>query len=72
MADFTNLSGKLAFRMDTGEVKNGRAIYANAYIGGIAATAGAADTAAICGGISGLLRYPVERITLTRVDVLDI
>ena len=72
MAGFTNVSGKLAFRMDTGEVKDGKAVYKNAYLGNIAASPDAEDVAAVCGRIGGLLQYSVEQITLTRVDAVEL
>ena len=72
MAGFTTISGKLTFRMDTGEVKGGKAVYRNAHLGNIAASPAADDVAAVCGRIASLLQYATEQVTLTRVDAVEL
>ncbi len=47
MAAFTALSGKLTFRMDTGEVRDGKVVYRNMSIGSIDGSSSAGNVAAV-------------------------
>lgn len=72
MAAFAALSGKLTFRMDSGEVKDGKVVYRNMSIGGVDGTAAAGDVAAVSEAVIGLVQPTVDRVTLTRVDVVEL
>lgn len=70
MASISELSGKLVFRLNSGEIKNGRTYYRNLTLGGVKGSAGAEDLAVAAGAVENLVHLPVEEITFTRVDLL--
>jgi hypothetical protein len=70
MASISELSGKLVFKLNSGEIKNGRAYYRNLTLSGVKGSAGAEDLATVAGAVENLVQFPVEGITLTRVNLL--
>lgn len=72
MAGFTELSGKLTFRMDSGEVKNGKVVYRNMSMSNIDGSSDAGDIAAVAEAIIELVAPMIDRVTLTRVDVVEL
>ena len=72
MAAFTALSGKLTFRMDTGEVRDGKVVHRNMSIGSIDGASAPGDVAAVAEAVIGLVEPTVDRVSLTRVDVVEL
>ena len=70
MASLTAISGKLVFKLDSGEVKDGRTIYRNVMIGDVDGSKSAATLAEAAKAIKGLIRLDVEQISLSRSDLL--
>ncbi|MDR1472540.1 MAG: hypothetical protein LBS75_08440 [Synergistaceae bacterium] len=71
MAALSELSGKLVFKMNTGEVRDGRTVYRGLSIGGVKSSSPADDLAAILDVVEDLVQFPVEQTSLTRVDLLS-
>jgi mevalonate pyrophosphate decarboxylase len=71
MAAFKALSGKLTFRMDSGEVRDGKVVYRSMSIGSVDGSSAAGDVAAVAEAVAGLIELSVDRVSLTRVDVVE-
>ncbi|MDR1916057.1 MAG: hypothetical protein LBQ58_05740 [Synergistaceae bacterium] len=71
MADIQALSGKLVFKMDSGEVKDGKTVYRNLTLSGVNGDSPLGDLGMAAACVEGLLEFPVEQVSLTRVDVLS-
>jgi len=72
MATLTALVGNLAFKMDTGEVKDGKTVYRTSSLSQITAHATAAQLGAIATAIQTVLPLPVDEMTLRRNQRLTI
>lgn len=72
MANLTAISGKLVFKLDSGEVKEGKTIYRNVSIGGIDSVKSASAMADAAEAIKGLIGLPTEQIALVRTDLLSL
>lgn len=66
-----SLSAKLTFRMDTGKVKDGKAVYANQSVDRIRSDASEDTLASTADALKGLIEPTVERTTFTRVDLVE-
>ena len=70
MASLTAISGKLVFKLDSGEVKDGRTVYRNVTINDVDGSKPAESLAEAAGVIKGLIRLNTEQISLSRSDLL--
>lgn|GEM_PF-5429686 len=70
MANLTAISGKLVFKLDSGEEKNGKPVYFNVIIGGIDGARPAASLAEAAKAIAGVIALPAEQVTLLRAENL--
>jgi hypothetical protein len=71
MAAYKALSGKLTFRMESGEVREGKVVYRSMSIGSVDGSSAAGDVAAVAEAVVGLVEFDVDRVSLTRVDVIE-
>lgn len=67
MATLTALSGRMDFRLDSGEIQDGRKVYRNMALGNVN---GGSSADALAGVIGGLCSLPVVRVTLVRTDLI--
>lgn len=72
MANLTAISGKLLFKLDSGEVKNGKVVYRNVAIPGVDGSKSADDLAETAGEIKNLISLNTEQISLSRSDLLSL
>jgi hypothetical protein len=72
MAGLTEVKSYISFRCDTGEVKDGRAIYKTINLQGVDGKSDAEDFAAVCGRVGGLLQWVVELLTLNTTSAIDL
>lgn len=72
MASLTAISGKLVFKLDSGEVKDGRTVYRSVAVGGVDGSKTAEALAGAAGVVKGLIRLNTEQISLTRSDLLSL
>jgi hypothetical protein len=72
MASINAISARVAFRMDTGEMKNGKKVYSSSVIGGINGTAGAVELGEVGASLKELLCWPVSQILITRNEELEL
>lgn len=70
MASLTAISGKMVFKTDSGEVKNGKAVYRNVTIGGVDCKKPASAISDAAKAVKGLIAFSTEQITLVRTDLL--
>jgi hypothetical protein len=68
MASINAISGRLAFRTDTGEMKEDKHLYRTVSIGRVDGTVSAEALGEVAGSLKGLLELPTDRITLSRTD----
>ena len=72
MASFTPISGKLSFRLDSGVVKEGKVVYKTISLSNIDPSSPAGDVAAVAEATIGLIALTCDRVSLTRVDVVEL
>ena len=72
MASIEAMSARLAFKMDTGEERDGKKVYSNSTIGGIRGDAGADALGEVGASLKDLLNWSVTQITVTRVEELKL
>lgn len=70
MASLMALTGRLVFKLDTGETKNGKPVYKSQSIANINADVDPDDLGAVAEKIVGLCAVTVDVITLQRYDVV--
>ena len=70
MASIVVNPGSMNFRMDTGEMSGGRAVYKNVSFGGIRGDASPDALADIAVKTGAVLVWPVEQVTLRRSEIL--
>ena len=70
MASIVTNPGSMNFKMDTGEMSGGRAVYKNAALGNIKGSASAEVLADIAAKAEAVLAFPVEQVTLRRTEIL--
>ncbi len=70
MATLTALSGRMDFRLDSGEIQDGRKVYRNMALGNVNGGSSADALAGVAGVIGGLCSLPVVRVTLVRTDLI--
>ena len=62
--------GSMSFKMDTGELSGGKAVYRTASLGSVKGTAGADALADIAEKAEAVLPWPVEQVSLRRTEIL--
>jgi hypothetical protein len=72
MANIVALSGRMAFKIDTGETKNEKPVYKSVALSGVSGAADADILASVAEKISLLLPLPVEEISLQRTEILEV
>lgn len=72
MASYTSLGSKITFRLDSGEVKNGRVVYKTFSLSNIDGSKPVGDLAACAEFTIGLIGPTCDRVTLTRNDVIEL
>ncbi|MDR3255205.1 MAG: DUF1659 domain-containing protein [Synergistaceae bacterium] len=72
MANFSEISARVAFKVDTGEIKNDKPVYRSISIGNIKGSVSADDLGDVAGRLENLLEFQTETITLTRKDQLEL
>ena len=70
MASIVTNPGSMNFRMDTGEMSGGKALYKNTSLGNIKGNASADVLADIAEKTEAVLAWPVEQVTLRRTEIL--
>jgi hypothetical protein len=70
MASFSQISAKVVFRTDTGETNDGKAVYRDVTLGNLSGTLTAGALGEVAVSVSALLRYPTDRVTLTRSELV--
>ncbi|MDR1020419.1 MAG: hypothetical protein LBL73_06645 [Synergistaceae bacterium] len=68
MASINAISGRLAFRTDTGEMDEDKRLYRTVSLGRVNGAADAEALGRVAGSLKGLLELPTDRITLSRTD----
>ncbi len=58
--------------MDTGELRDGKVVYRNMSLGNIDGESAAEDVAAVAESVIELVEPLVDRVSLTRVDVVEL
>ena len=70
LASIVTNPGSINFKMDTGEMSGGKAVYRNASFGSIKGSASADVLADIAIKAEAVLPLPVEQVTLRRTEIL--
>lgn len=72
MASLIAVDGKISFKLDTGETKNGKAVTRVVSLGKVNPDSPVADLSAVATKIDSLFDIPATEMTLRRVDLLVI
>jgi hypothetical protein len=72
MASISTISTKAVFRLDSGEVKNGKPVFRSVTIGRIDNGIEAASLAPVVEEFQDLLQFETDRVTLSRVELLEL
>ena len=70
MASIVTNAGSMIFRMDTGEIVEGKNVYRNFSLGSVKGSASADALADIAAKAENVLPWPVEQVTLRRTENL--
>jgi hypothetical protein len=62
----------MAFKMNTGEMDGEKIVYRSMSLTGIAGDAGGDELALVAEGVSGLVSFNVEQISLQRTELLEL
>jgi hypothetical protein len=72
MASLSPISTKITFKLNTGDVRDGKAVYRSVNLGNIDDAVDVGDLGAVASGVTGLFRYPTESVTVTRLEELGL
>ena len=72
MASISTVSTKAVFRLDSGEVKDGKPVFRSLTIGSIDNGIVAASLAPVVLELQDLLQFTTDRVTLSRVELLEL
>lgn len=72
MASISTVSTKAVFRLDSGEVKDGKPVFRSLSIGNIDNAIAAATLAPVVQELQDLLQFTTDRVTLSRVELLEL
>ena len=70
MASIAVNAGTMSFRMDTGELSGGKAVYKTASLGNVKGDADPEALADVAAKTEAVLPWPVEQVTLRRTETL--
>jgi hypothetical protein len=70
MAVLTALSARLTFKVDSGEVKDGKPVFINSNLSNIDGSASANAFGAVATALSGFFENSVGEVRLNRIDIL--
>ncbi|MDR3321413.1 MAG: DUF1659 domain-containing protein [Synergistaceae bacterium] len=72
MASFSEVSARVAFKLDTGETKNEKPVYRTVALSNIDGSVTAEDLGDVAGRLKNFLQFPTDSITLSRTDLLSL
>jgi hypothetical protein len=72
MAELRGNPAKLTFKLNSGEIKNGRPVIYNATLSNIQGASGADDLEPVIAGLGGCFKFAVDSVILTRTDTVEI
>jgi hypothetical protein len=72
MASIIVQDGRMTLKLNTGETEDGKIVYRNMSLSGVKGDAEADDLSAIAEGISALVPFNVEQVSLQRTDILEL
>ncbi len=72
MASLVAISGKLVFKLDSGEVKDGKTIYRSVTVGNIDGAKSAETLSLAATAIKDLIELATEQVSLSRTDLLTL
>ena len=71
MAAIVAQAGSMSFKLDTGEMSDGKAVYRTVSLSGVKGDAGADDLAPVADEIESVVGLSVEQVSLRRTEILE-
>jgi cobalamin biosynthesis Mg chelatase CobN len=71
MAAIVAQAGRMSFKLDTGEMRDGKAVYRTISLAGVKGDAEADDLAPVADEIESVVGLSAEQVSLQRTEILE-